>query len=32
VNPSTIGRAADSHISQNLMGGAVAGITDPGYS
>lgn len=30
LNPSTIGRAVDSHISENLMAGAVAGIGDPG--
>jgi len=32
ANPSTIGGAADSHIGENLMGGAVAGIGDPGFS
>jgi hypothetical protein len=32
ANPSTIGRVADSHISENLMGGGVAGIDDPGFS
>ena len=30
VNHSAIGRAADSNISENLMGGAVAGIVDRG--
>jgi len=32
ANRSTIGRAADSHIGENLMDGAVAGIDDPGFS
>jgi hypothetical protein len=31
VNRSAIGRAADFHISENLMDGAVAGIDDPGF-